>query len=232
MAKLNEFQTTVRFDVEGNAFREPLRDDNILATGGDLNELAGYDYFTNPKKHYTKSEILTVEGKVEPNFRIKDTDVVPSLANDYSDGYRGDQHVMLRSVSYKVFPGTFQIRMKTLGDNAAVKAQVFYEESETAVIAVNRIGKEDEYYPIEYDNGSLIPLQGRYYITIPSDVVLNTIGNSVGGTLQFTVKEFDRFNTPLGKLGGYNVGSVSAETYNQLVEGVSIVVPEFSVDKI
>lgn len=203
--------------------RKPDTNEKIVAWGAALNELAKQTVFADGTYQPTKSEILNAH----PYFIVGKNPNYASPAVDYAS----NENVQLRAVSFKVFPGTFQIRMKTLGNKAAVKAQVFYEESETAVIATNQIGGEDEYYPIEYDNGSSIPLQGRYYITIPSDVVLNKIGNSVGGTLQFTVKEFDRFNTPLGLLGGYNVGSVSAATYNQLVKGVNVTVPEYNIEK-
>ena len=221
MAKINEFQTTVRFDVEGNAFREPLRDDNILATGGDLNVLAGYDYFANSNKHYTKNEILTVEGKVEPNFRIKDTDVVPSLANDYSDEYRGDQHVMLRSVSYKVYPATLYIRRDALASGASststlkTTAEVFVSRNANEIVSTdNKVGT----YTFEYAESS--DTMYRHYpwrLTIPPADLISAVGEAASELpLQFTIVETYR-NVAYAP---YHTGTLADSAYRNLLGGV------------
>lgn len=221
MAKINEFQTTVRFDIEGNAFREPLRDDNILATGGDLNVLAGYDYFANSNKHYTKTEILTVEGKVEPNFRIKDTDVVPSLANDYSDEYRGDQHVMLRSVSYKVYPATLYIRRDALASGASststlkTTAEVFVARNNSEVVSTdNKVGT----YTFEYAESS-DTMYRRYpwRLTIPPADLISAVGEAASELpLQFTIIETYR-NVAYPP---YHTGTLADSAYRNLLGGV------------
>lgn len=227
MAKLNEFQTTVRFDIEGNAFREPLREDNILATGGDLNELAAYEYFTNPNKHYTKTEILTVEGKVEPNFRIKDTDVVPSIANDYSDEYRGDQHVMLRSVSYKVYPATLYIRRDVLASGAdttatTVTAKVYLSRNSSQVIDTsNLVGTYTyEYAPIK----DFIFRDYPWKITIPPTDLTTAVGkDSSELPLQFTVVEtYGQWTYP-----AYHAGTLSHSAYKSLIGGVEQTIANF-----
>lgn len=220
MAKLNEFQTTIRFDVEGNAFREPLLSDNILATGGDLNELADYEYFTNPNKHYTKTEILTVEGKVEPNFRIKDTDVVPSIANDYSDEYRGDQHIMLRSVSYKVYPATLYIRRDALASNApttatTVTAKVYLSRNSDQVIDTsNLVGT----YTFEYAESS-DTMYRRYpwRLTIPPADLISAVGEAASELpLQFTIIETYRNIS----YAPYHTGTLADSAYRNLLGGV------------
>lgn len=228
MAKLNEFQTTVRFDIEGNAFREPLREDNILATGGDLNELAGYDYFASPNKHYTKTEILTVEGKVEPNFRIKDTDVVPSLANDYSDEYRGDQHVMLRSVSYKVYPATLYIRRDALASGASststlkTTAEVFVARNANEIVSTeNKVGT----YTFEYAESSET-LYRRYpwRLTIPPADLISAVGEAASELpLQFTIIETHRNNS----YPPYHTGTLADSAYRNLLGGVEQTIANF-----
>lgn len=228
MAKLNEFQTTVRFDIEGNAFREPLRDDNILATGGDLNELAGYDYFANSNKHYTKNEILTVEGKVEPNFRIKDTDVVPSLANDYSDEYRGDQHVMLRSVSYKVYPATLYIRRDVLASGASststlkTTAEVFVTRNNNKVVSTdNKVGT----YTFEYaESSETLYRQYPWRVTIPPADLISAVGEAASELpLQFTIIEIYRNNS----YPPYHTGTLADSAYRNLLGGVEQTIANF-----
>lgn len=195
--------------------RKPDTNEKIVAWGAALNELAKQTVFSDERYQPTKLEILNAH----PYF------IVGNNPNHASPpvGYISNENVQLRAVAFKVIPGTFEVRFKSLKDANVTEATVAYAISESAVVSGIEIGR----YPISYDSGSIIPLQGRYYISIPTDVVLSTIGDSVSGTVQFIITEHGLISYP-----PYNLGSVSAATYNQLVEGVSIVVPEVSGDKI
>lgn len=193
--------------------RKPDTDEKIVAWGAALNELAKQTVFSDGTYQPTKSEILNAH----PYFIVGKNPNYASPAVDYAS----NENVQLRAVSFKVLPGTFEVRFKSLKDANVTEATVAYAISESAVVSGDEIGR----YPISYDNGSMIPLQGRYYISIPTDVILSTIGDSVSGTVQFIITEHGRISYP-----AYNVGSVSAATYNQLVEGVNVIVPEMTID--
>lgn len=193
--------------------RKPDTNEKIVAWGAALNELAKQTVFADGTYQPTKLEILNAH----PYFIVGKNPNYASPAVDYVN----NENVQLRAVSFKVVAGTFEVRFKSLKDANVTEATVAYAISESAVVSGEEIGR----YPISYDNGSIIPLQGRYYISIPTDVILSTIGDSVSGTVQFIITEHGSINYP-----AYNLGSVSAATYNQLVEGVNVIVPENTVE--
>lgn len=193
--------------------RKPDTNEKIVAWGAALNELAKQTVFADGTYQPTKLEILNAH----PYFIVGKN---PNYASPQVD-YVNNENVQLRAVSFKVTPGTFEVRFKSLKDANVTEATVAYAISESAVVSGEEIGR----YPISYDNSAVIPLQGRYYISIPTDVILSTIGDSVSGTVQFIITEHGSISYP-----AYDLGSVSATTYNQLVEGVNVIVPEIAAE--
>jgi hypothetical protein len=210
-----EFQTSVRVDVEtGEPVRVPDITDNVVAWGEALNALAGATVFSDLTLQYTKSQILSAH----QNFRVaRDNSVSPSV--DYSN----NQCVMLRSVSYRVYPGTFQIQLTTtkLGLATSVTtatARVFFDitssqtSGSTEIINPNNANG----WPLVYGVGGL----RSWTITIPSDVVLATIGESINNSLQIGIVEKN------GNLQStqYRVGAATATAYNALINGSNVLI--------
>lgn len=192
--------------------RKPDTDEKIVAWGAALNELAKQTVFADGTYQPTKSEILNAH----PYFIVGSN---PNYASPPVD-YINNENVQLRAVSFKVIPGTFKIALTTtqLGLATTVTnatAQVFYDISETASVGSTEIVNPNNAngFPMVYGSGGL----HMWEITIPTDIVLAEIGDSISGTLQIGIIEhYKRASTQ------YRVGSCSAENYNQLVEGSNV----------
>lgn len=194
--------------------RKPDTNEKIVAWGAALNELAKQTVFSDETYQPTKLEILNAH----PYFIVGNN---PNYASPPVD-YVNNENVQLRAVSFKVLPGTFTIALTTtqLGlatTVTAATAQVFFDISESASVGTTEIVNPNnaDGFPMVYGEGGL----KMWTITIPTDIVLAEIGDSITGTLQIGIIEhYKRASTQ------YNVGSCSADTYNQLVEGSNVLI--------
>lgn len=194
--------------------RKPDTNEKIVAWGAALNELAKQTVFSDETYQPTKLEILNAH----PYFIVGNN---PNYASPPVD-YVNNENVQLRAVSFKVLPGTFTIALTTtqLGlatTVTAATAQVFFDISESASVGTTEIVNPNnaDGFPMVYSEGGL----KMWTITIPTDIVLAEIGDSITGTLQIGIIEhYKRASTQ------YNVGSCSADTYNQLVEGSNVLI--------
>lgn len=192
--------------------RKPDTNEKIVAWGAALNELAKQTVFSDETYQPTKSEIQNAH----PYFIVGSN---PNYASPPVD-YVSNENVQLRAVAFKVIPGTFQIALTTtqLGLATTVTtatAQVFFDISESASVGTTEIVNPDNAngFPMVYGEGGL----KMWTITIPTDIVLQEIGDTISGTLQIGIIEHYKRNSTQ-----YNVGSCSADTYNQLVEGSNV----------
>lgn len=197
--------------------RKADTDENIVAWGAALNELARQTLFADETYQPTKLEIQNAH----PYFIVGSN---PNYASPPVD-YVNNENVQLRAVAFKVIPGAFQISLSTtkLGLATTVTtatARVFYDISEATSVGTIEIVNPDnaDGFPMVY--GDDTGLSRMWTITIPTDIVLNKIGRTISGTLQIGIVEKNGLLTSLQ----YNVGSVAADTYNQLIEGSDVVV--------
>lgn len=192
--------------------RRPDTNEKIVAWGAALNELAKQTLFSDGTYQPTKLEIQNAH----PYFIVGSN---PNYASPPVD-YVNNENVQLRAVSFKVVPGTFTIALTTtqLGLATTVTtatAQVFFDISESVSVGTTEIVNPNNAngFPMVYGTGGL----KMWEITIPTDIVLATIGDSISGTLQIGIIEhYKRASTQ------YNVGSCSADKYNQLIEGSNV----------
>lgn len=196
--------------------RKPDTNEKIVAWGAALNELAKQTVFSDGTYQPTKLEILNAH----PYFIVGKN---PNYASPQID-YASNENVQLRAVSFKVVPGTFTIALTTtqLGLATTVttaKAQVFFDISESASVGTIEIVNPSNAngFPMVYGEGGL----KMWTITIPTDIVLATIGDSISGTLQIGIIEHYKIASTQ-----YNVGSCSADNYNQLIEGSNVFISD------